>query len=330
MHAPISRHALAGACAIAVPAGSDAVPRAQAAAAPGWRIVRVLRHCGADSMSSITAAGPRDARAAGKPSSGGPACGADAEHWNGMRWQRVPVPSRVSLGFPAGPVTATSATGAWIFPARLAHVKGSYFAYNYALHRNGETWQKPAFPARLIIGSAVAFGPADVRASGSACHREGVLVPYAARYDGRAWRKATLPGAPLAVSALSRRDMRAIGPTLATAAKPPARQALIAMHWNGRPWHALPVPPAKVPGRHSQFLAAQLAAAGKHQIWRAYQISGQQNSASSPGLARSHGRHRRAISMPAAISGTGAMTQDGHGGIWLLADVEVNYDSRQY
>ena len=44
------------------------------------------------------------------------------------------------------------------------------------------------------------------------------MVPYSARYHGRA-DNVRLPAGPLTVSALSREDMWAIGPTVNTAAR---------------------------------------------------------------------------------------------------------------
>jgi hypothetical protein len=46
-----------------------------------------------------------------------------------------------------------------------------------------------------------------------------LVVPCSARYDGRAQRRVRLPAEPLTVSALSRDDMCAIGPTVNTAAR---------------------------------------------------------------------------------------------------------------
>lgn len=280
-------------------------------------------------MSSVTATGPHDAWALGMPNGGGPGCGADVEHWDGASWRRVPVPRGVALGLGFSltpPVAASSPADAWIFPTVLASWNGP--VYSYALRWTGRTWRKSRFPADLIVGSAAAFGPADVWAFGGVERPDNVLIPYAARYGGHAWRKVVLPVAPLGVSALSRRDMWAVGPSLATAAKPLARQVILAAHWTGRRWRTVPVPAIKVPKGTSSLDSGQVAAAGPHDIWWAYQVTA--GEPSPTGLLRWHGGHWHAIKLPAAIAGIDAMTQDGHGGVWLIADVVLNYNFVQY
>jgi hypothetical protein len=100
------------------------------------------------------------------------------------------------------------------------------------------------------------------------------------------------------------------------------------MHWNGRSWHAQPVPPVAVPGPNSQFEFAQIAATGPHGLWWAYVTSNFNKSAVR--LTHLRGRHWSQIKVPAGITFLDAIAQDGHGGVWMLADVEVNFDSRQY
>ena len=114
---------------------------------------------------------------------------------------------------------------------------------------------------------------------------------------------------------MSRRDMWALGPTRRSA-----------MHWNGSTWRAQPVPPVTVPGPRSQCQFAQIAATGPRSLWRAYETSNSRTS--SVGLARLRGRHWQAVKLPAAITGLDQIAQDGRGAVWLLADVEVNFDSR--
>jgi hypothetical protein len=101
------------------------------------------------------------------PWGGGAGCGADVEHWDGAAWRRVPVPSDASLGGSlTQPLAASSASDAWIFPARIAHIGDSYYPYNDALHWNGKAWRASAFPAKLSVQSAADVGPGDVWAFG--------------------------------------------------------------------------------------------------------------------------------------------------------------------
>jgi hypothetical protein len=310
---------LSAGLAAVLAAGAGAVPAVQAGPSPGWRIVEILEHCGNDSMSAVTATGPRDAWALGLPSGGGPGCGADVEHWDGMSWREVPVPDGVLVRPPSlvsAPVAASSATDAWIFPAVPASLPMS--VYDYALHWNGTAWRRSAFPAHLTVTFAAAFGEADVWAFGGIDHADGTVLPYAARYDGHAWHKTVVPVAPLGISALSARDMWAVGPTRATAGKPLDKQVLLAAHWTGRRWRTMKVPTIKAPEATTSLSSGQVVAAGRDGIWWAYQVTAKEPSPA--GLLHYYGGHWHVVKLPSAISGIHAMTQDGHGGVWLVAD----------
>jgi len=307
-------------------AAGGAAPAVGAARVPGWRIVAVLRHCGDDSLSSVVATGPRDAWALGQPSwSSAPGCGADVEHWDGTAWRRVPVPSNVFLGDAlTDPLTATSARDAWIFPGSVAQIGSSYFGYNYALHWNGTAWRASSFPGKLILQTAAALRPDDVWAFGVIRSSAGTTVPFTARYNGRAWHRVRLPVAPLAVSTPGRGDLWVIGPTVATANRAASQQHIIAMRWNGRSWNQLAVPKIAVPAGQSFFDASSMAAAGPRDIWWYYQASSQDNRTERSGLLHWNGAAWHTIALPAAISNVDAMTQDGHGGIWLAADTGLD------
>jgi hypothetical protein len=271
-------------------------------------------------MEAVTATGPRDAWAVGLPPWGGPRCDADVEHWDGVSWRQVPAPRgtllrSVLLTAPAS-VAASSATDAWIFPTVSASLP--MLPYDYALHWNGTAWRRSAFPAHLTVTFSAAFGAADVWAFGGIDNADGGMVPYAARYDGHAWHKAAVPVAPLGISALSPRDMWAVGPTRATAAKPLDKQVLLTAHWTGRRWRTMKVPTIKAPKGTASLQSGQVVAAGRDGIWWAYQVTAKEPSPT--GLLHYYGGHWHAVKLPAAISGIHAMTQDGHGGVWLLAD----------
>jgi hypothetical protein len=302
-------------------AGGAAAPAAGAAGAPGWRTVAVLRHCGDDSLSSVVATGPRDAWALGQPPwSGAPGCGADVEHWDGAAWRRVPVPRDAFLGDSlTDPLAANSASDAWIFPASLTHIGTSYFTYNYALHWNGSAWHASGFPGKLILRAAADLGPGDVWAFGATGTRSGTTVPYTARYNGRAWHQVRLPVAPMAIGAAGRDGLWVIGPTLATAARVASRRHIIGMYWNGRSWRRLAVPKIAVPAGQSAFDVASVVSAGPRDLWWYYQASNPTTNAWHSGLLHWNGSAWHVIKPPAAISYVDAMTQDGHGGIWLTA-----------
>jgi len=283
-------------------------------------------------MLAVTATGPRDAWALGVPNGSGPGCGADVEHWDGASWRHVPVPKTASVG--AGPslsppVAASSARDAWIFPTQLASARSSVASYDYALRWNGAAWRKSAFPAPLTVTSAAAFSNSDVWAFGGLDTADGTVVPYAARYDGHAWQKAVVPVSPLGISALSAHNMWAVGPTPATAAKPLARQVILAAQWTGRRWRTMRVPVIKARKGTGSLASGQVVAVGPDDIWCAYQVTAREPSRT--GLLRWYHGRWHAIKLPPAIAGIDAMTQDGHGGVWLVADAGTAfYNLAQY
>jgi len=103
----------------------------------------------------------------------------------------VPAPRGLQVG-DSGAVAASSATDAWIFPEQAGFSRSSYYTYDSALHWNGRAWQSSRFGRKISVYSAAAFGPADAWAFG-AYYNRNAPVPYAARYDGRAWRHVTPP-----------------------------------------------------------------------------------------------------------------------------------------
>jgi hypothetical protein len=307
--------------------GMPAAAMAQVHKSASWRIVQIVRHCGDDGLLSVAASGRRDAWAAGVP----PGCGADVEHWNGTRWRRVVVPRGVALAAsplaPFAPVTASSARDAWIFPVKGDPVN----PYDYALHWDGNSWHRSDFAGKLIVGTAEAFGPGDAWAFGFVERCPSGFTPYATRYDGRSWHQVRVPAEALAVTATSGHNLWVFGPSLKTAGRLPGRQTLIAARWNGRTWHTIPVP--KVSRRtiieDGPFFPSAAAATGPGNLWLAYPVTNRVGNNHVVVVHRDRSRWRR-IAVPARVSGMGGMTSDGHGGIWLLADVSSNFSQPQY
>ena len=83
------------------------------------------------------------------------------------------------------------------------------------------------------------------------------------------------------------------------------------------------VPKIAVPAGQSYFNAASMATAGSRDICWYYQASSQDNRTSRSGLPHWNGAAWHASSLSAAISNVEAMTQDGHGGMWLTADASI-------
>jgi hypothetical protein len=121
----------------------------------------------------------------------------------------------------------------------------------------------------------------------------------------------------MAAGRAGRGGLWVIGPTLATAALLASRQSIVAMYWNGRSWRSLAVPKVKLPAGQSSFDAASMATAGPRDLWWSYRASNPTTSAMRCGLMHWNGTAWHAIAVPAAFTYVDAMTQDGHGGIWL-------------
>ncbi len=68
-----------------------------------------------------------------------------------------------------------------------------------------------------------------------------------------------------------------------------------------------------------------VAAVGPDNIWWAYQVTGAEPSAT--GLLHWYGGHWHAIKLPVAVAGVDAITQDGHGGAWLVADAGTAFSN---
>jgi hypothetical protein len=125
---------------------------------------------------------------------------------------------------------------------------------------------------------------------------------------------------PAAVSALSANDMWAVGPSAKTASRPVTRQVVVAMHWNGKAWQTLATPRIKLPKGEGEE-AVGVAAIGPRNLWWVEQPETAKYQR-KPGTRLLHwnGKRWSSIRVPAgtqAPSVTQAMTQDGHGGVWL-------------
>ena len=318
MHTRGLRRALVSAVIAAAAVSVGGAAAAQPAGKAGWHIAAVLRHCANDSLESVAAVGPDDAWAIGAPNWPGPSCDIDLEHWDGAHWRRVRTPRGVGLGSGTElsfPIAATSSTDAWIFPGLLTNIGDSFFTYNYSLRWNGNAWLRSGLPAKPIITAAAAFGPRNAWAFGFRYRRAGAAVPYAARYAKSAWREVTMPGAALAVSAVSARDLWAIGPTIRTASRRLARQSWIAMAWNGHAWRAVRAPRPRLAGAGSYLEDTYIAAVGPRDVWWSYNVAA--GIRDSSGLLHWNGTGWQHIAVPATMGDVTAISQDGAGGVWL-------------
>src|ERR1700728_1266433 len=134
--------------------GTAVLPAAQAASAPGWRIVKVIGvKAGLSEMTNLAASGAANAWAGGNtcPAS----CGVQSpavEHWNGKSWKAFALSVPDTAGSPSNPVVASSsATNTWIFVVNNAGVQ-------YAEHWNGSHATVTSFPSGPTITAAAVLG----------------------------------------------------------------------------------------------------------------------------------------------------------------------------
>ncbi len=298
--------ALTGICLLVATAGTAS---AEASAAPGWRLTTVFG-TGAQNYDPVWPGGlavpARNSawmiwEGCTWPCSSGDNVSA-VEHWNGRSWAAVPAADL--QGITPYEVAASSAADAWIFGQfGSAGTQG-------ALHYDGSTWVKRAIPSWVIRGNLAGetdIYPADFGASGLwvfslGTTSMGKTTAFAARYrDGR-WTKSDLPETPNAASAVSARDIWAVGST-GTAAK---RATL--MHWNGRSWKT-----TSTSAQPSRGYAGELVATGPESLWLTWYPA---NVSKPDYLLHWNGSSWVKVSLPAG-DGTGPIAGDGHGGIWM-------------
>jgi hypothetical protein len=298
-----------------VPAATAApvMTAAKEAGPVGWRISQVLAGV---TVGGLWAGGTQDAWLAGDECADPATCGkADAvngtvvvRHWDGRAW-RVVTPPTAYIDSPldqgVAAVAATSGTNAWVLAARGTDEVDS----TDALHLTGTGW---AAPVRLdaAIQSAVAPSPTQLWAFGEPSWSGP--PGYFAHFNGRIWTHGSFPFNGTATAARSASDVWVGGGGDGVA-------DLGIEHWNGRRWHATPLPDLGVPP--SDLLWANvngLADAGPGEVWA--DISRPDDtSGNRPGtiILRWDGKAWSRVAFPYAGSASSPVASDGHGGIWL-------------
>jgi len=205
------------------------------------------------------------------------------ERWTGRAWRQVPVPPNLA-GDAASSVAigASSASNAWLFdPGKVLRWNGSVWVFSAGV----DSMTKPDH--------------------------------FAAHYNGHVWVKVQLPGVISQVSALSPTDIWALGVTTATALG--SNPAYILMHWNGKTWATVRIPKVSPPAGAVEF-PVDLAATGPADAWLQRDI--EQGSAGARTLYLLHwnGRSWTRVNLGFPTSFVDYMTQDGHGGVWMVAN----------
>ncbi len=317
--ATVSAAALTAALACASPA--------LAATPPHWRVVQEFgASFGSPQLEGDLVSGARSAWVAGYTYASGDAL--FLARWNGSKWSQVSAPSAFSSASGSVSASALAASGKdlWVFPSVDAASNRVYAARLAAGH-----WSTWRLPGALTIGNAAAFGNADIWAFGQAVLPRGWTglengPGFAARFNGRSWRRVRMPGVPLEVQALSRNDIWAFGPTNRTAGA--ATQSFIAMHWNGRRWSTLSVPRIRATNGKLMWPGG-LAVLAHNSLWVTEQFHcpspGLCSPAQPPGMILAHWNGRKWVRvLDKSAYENPAAGPDGHRGLWIEATTVSN------
>ncbi len=294
-------------------AAAPLMTAAEQAGPAGWRISQVLAGV---TVGGLWAGGRQDAWLAGDECADPATCGnGDAgngtvvvRHWDGRAW-RVVTPPAAYIDSPldqgVAAVAATSGTNAWVLAARGAGAVAS----TDALHLTGNGW---AAPVRLdaAIHAAVAPSPAQLWAFGEPS-RSGP-PGYVAHFNGRTWTHGSFPFNGTATAARSADDVWVGGGGDGMA-------GLGIEHWNGRRWHATPLPDLGVPPSDLLWATVSgLADAGPADVWADISTSdGASGNRPATIILRWNGKAWSRVAFPYAGSASAPVASDGHGGIWL-------------
>ncbi len=239
------------------------------------------------------------------------------ERWNGHAWRIIPVPKRLAR-YAANSVSlgASSRRDAWLFNAGAIARK--------ALHWNGTRWAVHVIPAWVVKGNlsgTTSLGVADFGRAGMWVISQGQqsfkAMTYVAAFlhKGR-WHKTRLPGIPGQVAVVSPADVWA----LAAPSNLPPHPRQFLMHWNGSRWRTLSIPkPTRIPPNFVESVG-DLVAAGPHDVWLQRDIEAGTKGARTLYLLHWNGMAWHRVPLRNRTSDVDAMAQDGHGGLWLVAN----------
>jgi hypothetical protein len=278
------------------------IPGVANASTPGWRVVKIGHTKNA--FYAVAATGSRDAWAYG--SSG-------LERWNGKDWR--PVADRnAPNGMAASPLIAASkADNVWV---AFADPNGPFYPSGAApqlAHWNGKIWTKALAPDVIIIDALATTGPKDAWEFG----RDSSYKALAEHFDGKRWRRIPIPGYVTRVSALSPRDIWAVG---TASLSDPGYQEDVVFHWDGHLWRTFSLAKQVAPGKMIAQESAILASA-PNSVWMTTALTKDGLSVPNPVLLHWNGRKWTRITGANPKDSFTNMISDGAGGLWLASDV---------
>ena len=313
--APLPAGAAAALPAQAIASAARAVAPASRGAARSWRVAQRLSVRHRDVlMVGIDALSARDAWVLGEVTSDD-SLSPLVEHWTGRGWCPVALPPAVRRRFGQADefdsLSVSSDRDLWAVTAN-----GHY------LRLLGTRWTAGVLPGTrsVLVESVKAFGPSDVWIFGArifgAAGPHPKAVPYAARFDGRTWRRVPVSatGDIGVVSAISRSDMIAVTGLVATGLGEPVRPEVL--RWDGRSWRPLASQPP-LPRRAVMYAAY---ARSDRDVWIGGSVpDGPKRSAAV--VEQWNGSAWVRATPTGAPSGQGfivSLASDGRGGLWAL------------
>jgi hypothetical protein len=236
MHRGLMDRVLVAVAGVAIIAGVHLGGSAKAApsALPGgWRVVPSPALAGGE-LIGVSALSSTDAWAVGSRAVGG-VFSTLAEHWDGTRWQEVPI---------SGPGNFNELRAVAIVTSSDAWAVGVTSQWGALIeHWNGSSWQQvesPVSGAQTPLYGIKAFAANDVWAVGEEGPRGLVL-----HFDGSRWSRVTVPEPPGAeltlfgdVDGLAGSDVWIAGESYTDTQEP------LVEHFDGSTWTIVPSPPS--------------------------------------------------------------------------------------
>lgn len=265
-------------------------------ATPSWRLAKTFGPC-VSGLAGITATGPNDAWSTGFQSCG--KIGLLIARWDGRSWRRLP-PPRLYAGGSGDAVAAISTQYAWSFADN-----GSSGVALLWQHGRARAY---ALPGAGIAHLAVAFSRSDAWAFGRVSNLAD-SPSLAARWNGRAWIRESVPVAPVGLAAPGPRNIWVVGAQANQAGQPMALA-----HWTGR-WQTIPF------GLPSDWfvLSVSVVADNSSGAWVLADVLDVSPDSEFGLLLHWTGSTWSRVRVPYQVEYKGPLAHDGHGGLWLAA-----------
>lgn len=285
---------------------SAATPLAGAASvhvakSPGWRVFKTFG-CASGIVFGLTSTGQDGSWATGRftPCAPGAATHMLLARWDGRSWEEPPLPPAGASAIDGNAVAALSNSYSWTFGDGVA---GS-FAW---LYRSGR-WRTFQLPDSPYVSSAVVFSRSNVWAFGETSTRP---LQYAARFNGRTWRRVGIPVAPAAMAAPTPSNIWVLGSVANASEYVPALA-----HWTGQ-WKVIPLP---APPSGEQISGEWVNWDNAHGVWVVASLVPTVTGGYYRWLLLHWtGSRWFRITYPYQTFRLGPFAHDGHGGLWIAS-----------